>query len=103
MYQCITRTASNLRWLRNQAELSIEELALLLQKDVETLLQWENGQEEPGSDSYRQLSSFFGLDKSAILLFDLSAMDLFTEKKLIAIQKKRTAFKRSFSLRKMEE
>jgi transcriptional regulator with XRE-family HTH domain len=102
MYQCITRTASNLQWLRKQVEISIEELALLLQKDVEILQQWENGEADPGRECYRQLSNFFELDKSAILLLDLSEMDIFTARKQMAVQKKRAAWKRSFA-RKIEE
>jgi transcriptional regulator with XRE-family HTH domain len=87
-------TGANLRWLRKRVSMSIEELAGILNEDIQDIDLWEAGETEPGKASFLGLCSFFELDKSTILLLDLSQSDLFTSKKRASVQKKVIAMKR---------
>jgi transcriptional regulator with XRE-family HTH domain len=94
MNQSMNKTGANLQWLRKRLSITIHELSAILNEDTQTIDQWENGETEPGKESFQRLCSFFGLDKSVFLLLDLSQTDLFTLKKEVAVQKKLVAYKR---------
>jgi len=87
-------TGANLKWLRKKVNISIEELAGILDKDMLIISLWERGEMDPDKASFLRLCSFFELDKSTILLLDLSRSDLFTTKKRVSVQKKILATRR---------
>src|ERR1044071_8906675 len=88
MYQCINMTGANLKWLRKRVSVSIEELAGILDEDIQNIRLWEKGEIDPDKASFLRLCSFFELDKSTILLLDLSKSDLFSSRKQVSVQKK---------------
>lgn len=94
MYQCINKTGINLAWLCKRVRITTAELAMVLNEDAEDIKQWENGEAEPGKDSFQRLCDFFEMDKSVILLLDISETDLFTARKELSVKKKLRAAKR---------
>lgn len=94
MNQNINKTGANLYWLRRRLSITLEEMASILNEDTQTIEEWESGESEPGKESLQRLHHFFELDKSILLLLDLSQVDLFTLKKELIVQKKLVAFKR---------
>lgn len=90
----ISKTGANLLWLRRRLSMTLDELASILNEDPTTIEQWESGELEPGKESFQKIINFFELDKSVLLLLDLSQADLFTLKKEITVQKKIVAYKR---------
>jgi transcriptional regulator with XRE-family HTH domain len=81
-------TGANLKWLRKKIRITIEELAVILNEDAEIVSSWEHAESDPGKESFQRIADFFELDKSIILLLDLSEVDLFTSRKEVSIQKK---------------
>lgn len=81
-------TGANLKWLRRKIGITIEELAAILNEDAEIVSLWEDAESDPGKESFQRIADFFELDKSIILLLDLSEVDLFTPRKEASIQKK---------------
>jgi transcriptional regulator with XRE-family HTH domain len=81
-------TGTNLRWLRKRVRVSLEDLANILGEDMRDISLWERGELDPGKNSFVRLCNFFELDKSAILLLDLSRSDLFTTRKQLSVKKK---------------
>jgi transcriptional regulator with XRE-family HTH domain len=88
IYQCINKTGINLQWLRKRIGVTIEELAVALNEGTETVYSWENGESDPGKESFQRIADFFGIDKSALLLLDISETNLFTSRKESSIKKK---------------
>lgn len=68
---------SNIRYLRNRADWTLEELADKLgYKSYTTIQKWEAGTSEPKMEVVKKLSEIFGVPMDQLVNFNLKAMDM---------------------------
>jgi transcriptional regulator with XRE-family HTH domain len=76
----VKHLATNIRFLRKQSRQTQSELASLINKRQTTIANWENGVSEPNLDELMIIIKFFGITPDEMLLYDLEAGKLITER-----------------------
>lgn len=70
------RFADNLKFLRKNDCVSQSHLALHMNKGQTTIANWENGNSEPSLDELIELSNFFDISPTVLLLGELENFNL---------------------------
>jgi len=68
---------SNIRYLRNKADYTLEEMANKLgYKSYTTIQKWEAGTSEPRMEVIQKISAVFNVPMDQLINFDLKGMDI---------------------------